>query len=125
MRDVEISDQSDSTKTEAGDPVDWSWYDPVVEQREKRLVFLIAMPIALGVASAGMIVAERVLGPGAGFPTYLILSAVFLALGEELEPRSRPQHRTVVSRVVHRAVRLALGLIIALLVFAAFGWRLG
>lgn len=125
MRDVEMQDHNESAATPSGDSQDWSWYDPAREQREKRLVFLVAMPVALGLAFAGMIVAERVLGPRAGFPTYVILSTVFLALGEELEPPSRRPRRSVTHRVLVRAARLAVGMVIALLVFAALGWRLG
>ena len=125
MSDVEIHDQGDSASRSCGDSPDWSWYDPAIEQREKRLVFLFAMPVALALAVAGMLIAERALGPRAAFATYVILSTMFLALGEELEPRSRPQPRSVTHRVFRRTARLAIGMVIALLVFAALGWPLG
>lgn len=122
MPDVEIGKREEGGPTPA-ESSDWSWYDPAAEQREKRLIFLIAMPVALLLALAGMVVASRLLGPNAAFPTYLILCTVFLALGDELEPRTRPQRRSLSRRVLRRAAHLAVGIVIMLLVVAAFGWR--
>ena len=123
MPDVATGERNEPTATLGSEAPDWSWYDPAVEQREKRLIFLVAMPIALAVAMAGTFVAVRLLGNAAALPTYLVLSTVFLALGDELEPRTRPGRHSVFHRVLHRAAHLAISMVIALLVFAAFGWR--